>query len=107
MSCAISYLYLCRNDNTIDLPLKLRSDSKAHIDYSVDLSAMETRMQRMNIDPGRYMIGTIHGTFCTSVSSDHRIVNPNTPCISHHRAYNELDMMCTPMGRLLLLEFCK
>lgn len=95
------YLYLCRSGSRIDHRVKHRLGSKARTDYSVDPNAMGMHKQHTNIDPGRYMIGTIHGTFYMSASLDHRIANPSTPYTGHHRAYNALDTKCTPMGQLL------
>lgn len=85
----------------IDLRATHRLDSKAHIDYSVDLNVMEMRKQRMNIDRVRYSCGKIHDTFYTFVSLDRRIVSPNIPCIGHRQAYNEQDMKYMLMVRLL------
>lgn len=95
------YLYPYRSDNMIDHRATLQSDNKARIDYSVDPNAMGMRMQHTNTVRGRYTIGTIHGTFCRSASSDRRIVSPSTPYTGHRRAYNAMDTMCTLTDQLL------
>lgn len=97
----VSYLYPCHSGSKTDRRVKHRLDSKAHIDYSIDLNAMEMRRQHTNIDRDRYRIGTIHGTFCRFASLDRRIVNLNIPYINRRQACNELDMKCMPMDRLL------
>lgn len=75
--------------------------STEHIDYLIDLNAMEMRMQHKNIDRVHYMIDMIRDKFYMFASLDHKIVSLNIPYKDHRQAYNVPGMLYMLMGQLL------
>lgn len=92
-----AYLYLFHNGNKIDRLVMHWSDSKAHIDYSIDPNAMGMRMWRRNIGRVHCMICTIRGTFYMFALVNRSTEHLSIPYIGHRRAWSEMGKMYKPV----------